>query len=256
MKGQAAFVTGSSRGIGLGASLALARAGFAVALNSATDDDELRDAEETVRAEGGEVVAVPFDVRDIAAREAALDRAEAALGPLTTLVNNAGIGALERCDILEVGEASYDRCMATNAKGMFFLSQSFARRLLSRDRPAQLFHSIVNVTSSNAVATAVTRAEYCVSKAAAAMVSKSFAVRLGKEGIAVYDIQPGVISTSLTAPVIENYRRRIDDGLTLIPRVGRPEDIGAIVAGLASGALPYTTGHVISPDGGMLVQRY
>ena len=119
------------------------------------------------------------------------------------------------------------------------------------------FYSLVNVSSSNAVAVAVQRGEYCASKAAAAMISKVFAVRLGGEGIAVYDIQPGVIETDMTRAVKETYQRRIaEEGLTLLPRMGTPSEVGRIIATLASGALPYTTGHAISADAGMLVQRF
>jgi NAD(P)-dependent dehydrogenase (short-subunit alcohol dehydrogenase family) len=88
------------------------------------------------------------------------------------------------------------------------------------------------------------------------MVSKALAVRLGPEGIAVYDIQPGLIATDMTAPVIETYRKRAAEGLTLLPRVGEPSEIGAIIATLATGRLPYTTGQAISADAGMLVPRF
>jgi NAD(P)-dependent dehydrogenase (short-subunit alcohol dehydrogenase family) len=253
---QVALVTGSSRGIGLGAACALAREGFAVALNGPADDAELAAALDTVRGLGAEAVAVPFDVADLAAHDAALARTEAALGPLTTLVNNAGVGVRKRGDPLEVSEESWDRCLTVNAKAVFFLTQAFAKRLLARDRDPDLFHAIVNVTSANAVAVAVPRAEYCASKAAAAMVSKTWAVRLGAEGIAVYDVQPGLIATEMTAPVIDGYAQRAREGLTLFPRVGTPGDMGAIIAALASGRLPYTTGQVISADAGMLVPRF
>jgi NAD(P)-dependent dehydrogenase (short-subunit alcohol dehydrogenase family) len=171
-------------------------------------------------------------------------------------VNNAGVGVLQRGDLLDVSEASWDRCLAVNSKAVFFISQAFARRLLARERPADVFHSIVNVTSSNAVAVAVQRSEYCASKAAAAMVSKALAVRLGPENIAVYDVQPGLIATDMTAPVIEMYRKRAEEGLTLMPRIGQPEEMGAIIATLAAGRLPYTTGQTISADAGMLVPRF
>lgn len=251
-----ALVTGSARGIGLAAAVALAREGFAIALNDRDDNETLHHAVHMIRTEGVPVMAAAFDVADIAAHDAQLAAIEEKLGPLTTLVNNAGVGVMQRGDLLEVSEESYDRCMAVNTKAMFFLSQAFAKRLVARDRDPALFHSIVNVTSSNAVAVAAPRAEYCASKAAAAMVSKTFAVRLGQDNIAVYDVQPGLIATDMTAPVIEMYDQRAKDGLTLFPRIGQPEDMGGIVAALASGKLPYTTGQAISADAGMLVPRF
>ena len=202
------------------------------------------------------MVAAPFDVTDLGAHGRVLGEIEAALGPLTTLVNNAGVGVMQRGDPLDVSEASYDRCLSVNTKAQFFLTQAFAKRLLARERDPEAFHSIVNVTSSNAVAVAVPRAEYCVSKAAAAMSSKAWAVRLGPENIAVYDVQPGLIATEMTAPVIAQYEQRAKDGLTLFPRVGQPEEMGRIIASLASGKLPYTTGQAISADAGMLVPRF
>ena len=256
MNPKVALVTGSSRGIGLGAAKALAREGFAVAINGPFDDAELAAAVEAVRAEGAAAVGAPFDVSDLAGHDAALARVEDALGPLTTLVNNAGVGVLSRGDPLDVTEASWDRCLEINAKAVFFLTQAFARRLLSRERDPSLFHSIVNVTSSNAVAVAVPRSEYCASKAAAAMVSKAWAARLGAENIAVYDVQPGLIATDMTAAVSETYSQRARDGLTLLPRVGTPEEMGQIIATLASGKLPYTTGQAISADAGLLLPRF
>lgn len=256
MSGQVALVTGSSRGIGLATARALAAEGFAVALNGPAEDDELRAAVDSLAASGARTVAVPFDVSDLSAHDAALAAVEEALGPLTTLVNNAGVGVMSRGDPLDVTEASWDRCQIVNAKAVFFLTQAFARRLLKRTRDEDLFHSIVNVTSSNAVAVAVPRSEYCASKAAAAMVSKAWAARLGAEEIAVYDVQPGLIATDMTAAVIESYERRAREGLTLLPRIGKPEDMGAIIATLASGKLPYTTGQAISADAGLLLPRF
>ena len=256
MSGQAALITGSSRGIGLAAAVALARQGFAIAVNGPEDDAELQSARATVENEGVAVVAVPFDVSDLSTHEAALERIESEIGPLTTLVSNAGVGVLSRGDILDVSEESFDRCFAVNARALFFLTQRFAARLMARERDPDRFHAIINVTSANAVAVAAPRAEYAASKAAAAMISKTFAVRLGPENIHVYDVQPGLIDTDMTAPVIDMYRKRAEEGLTLLPRVGRPEEVGEIIASLASGRLPYTTGQTISADAGMLLPRF
>ena len=255
MTSNIAIVTGGSRGIGRATALRLAAAGYTIVVNYAANEAAANAVVQAVTAQGGKAVAVRADVAkeaDVLALFAEADK----LGPLKVLVNNAGVGVLKRGDLLEVTEASWDRCLAVNSKAMFFLSQAFARRLLSRRRPDGLFHSVVNVTSSNAVAVAVRRAEYCASKAAAAMISKALAVRLGGENIAVYDVQPGLIATDMTAPVIEMYRRRAEEGLTLFPRVGQPADMGAIIAALASGRLPYTTGQAISADAGMLVPRF
>jgi 3-oxoacyl-[acyl-carrier protein] reductase len=253
---QAVLITGSSRGIGLGAAIALAKSGFAIALNGPQDDVELRAAEKTVADLGVPVVAVAGDVGDLSLHQDLLDRAEAGIGTLSTLINNAGVSVLARADVLEVDEASYDRCQKVNAKAQFFLSQCWARRLLQRQRDDGRFYSLINVSSSNAVAASENRAEYCVSKAASAMVSKVFAARLGRENIAVYDIQPGVIATAMTQAVSAQYQDRIDNnGLTLLPRQGLPEEVGRCMATLATGGLPYTTGQVVSVDGGLLLPR-
>ena len=253
---QAALITGSSRGIGFGAACQLARQGFAIALNAPEEDDEVKAA--LAEIEGFDVPAISacFDVTDIDLHHKKLAEIEEKIGPLTTLVNNAGVGVLSRGDPLDVTEESYDRCMEVNAKAMFFLCQAFARQLLRTARSDTLFYSIVNITSSNAVAVAVPRAEYCASKAAAAMISKTFAVRLGADNIHVYDVQPGLIATQMTQTVIQQYEERAKEGLTVLPRVGTPEEMGQIIAALASGQLPYTTGQTISADAGMLISRF
>ena len=107
----------------------------------------------------------------------------AAFGGVDCLVNNAGVSVLSRGDLLDATPESFDRCMAVNMRGTFFLTQAFARRLLAE--PAAPFRrGIVFVTSSNAEVLAINRGEYCVSKAAAAMAAQLFAVRLAPTGSA------------------------------------------------------------------------
>jgi len=100
------------------------------------------------------------------------------------------------------------------------------------------------------------RAEYCVSKAGVTMLARLFAFRLAEHGINTYDIQPGMIRTDMTRGVWDKYAAQIEDGMSLIRRWGEAEDIGGAVAMLASGAMPFSTGHSFPVDGGMLVPRF
>lgn len=256
MTKQVVLVTGAGQGIGRAISISLADAGFDIALNDLQQSANLDSVCAEIEAMGRKTYKALFDVSDISAHSSALADIEKHLGPLTTLVNNAGVGVLQRGDPLDVQENSFDRCMAVNAKGPFFLTQAFAKRLLAQSRDETSVYSVINITSSNATAVAVPRAEYCASKAAASMISKCFSARLGQEGILVYDVQPGLISTPMTESVIADYQTRAANGLCLLPRVGRPDEVGKVVATLATNGLPYTTGQVISVDGGMLIPRF
>ena len=253
---QVAFITGGARGIGVEIAAKLAQAGFHIALNDYQDSEVLHAAVQRLRDWGVHAVAVPGDVADISQHEAMLARAEAELGPLTTFVNNAGVSVINRGDLLEVTPESYDRCQAVNTRGTFFFCQAFARRLLSRPVDPALHYSLIVVSSSNASAASINRGEYCVSKSGAAMVAKLFASRLASAGVQVFDIQPGLIVTEMTQPSMAMYQKRVDEGLTLLPTLGTPEQIGTIVTTLASGKMPYLTGQVISADGGMLIPRF
>jgi NAD(P)-dependent dehydrogenase (short-subunit alcohol dehydrogenase family) len=248
------LVTGARRGIGRAIALAFARANYDVAVADIAADDELRRVAQEISALGMKSAAIQADIADVTSHERVLDEAEAALGPLTTLINNAGVSVLSRGDLLDVGLESYDRCMAVNARGTFFLTQAFARRV--RNTMTECHRSIVTVTSANATAVSIARGEYCMSKSAASMMSKLFASRLGDEDIGVYEIQPGFIETEMTAPSKAKYDAMIEGGLTVIKRFGSPDEVARIAVTLASGLLPYTTGQAIQADGGLLTVRY
>ncbi len=251
-----ALITGARRGIGKAIALGLARAGFDVAINDVGPSAELDAAVAEARAAGAGAAAIAGDIAETGGHSAILDEAERALGPLTTLINNAGVSVASRGDLLEVSEASYDRCQSVNTRGLFFLTQAFARRLLARERGLDLHHSIVTITSANAIGVSINRGEYCVSKAAASMVSKLFAARLSNDGIGVYEIQPGFIETDMTAPSKARYDKLIADGLTVIKRFGTPDEVARIAVTLATGGLPYTSGQAIAADAGLLTVRY
>lgn len=251
-----ALITGARRGIGKAIALSLARAGFDVAINDLAPSAELDAAVAEAAALRVRAAGITGDIARLEDHARILDAAERALGPLTTLINNAGVSVMTRGDLLEASAESYDRCQSVNTRGTFFLTQAFARRLLGRERPASLHHSIVTVTSANAIGVSINRGEYCVSKAGASMVSRLFAARLSNDGIGVYEIQPGFIETEMTQPSKARYDKLIQDGLTVIKRWGSPEDVAKIAVTLATGGLPYTSGQAIAADAGLLTVRY
>jgi NAD(P)-dependent dehydrogenase (short-subunit alcohol dehydrogenase family) len=249
-----ALVTGARRGIGRAIAIALAENGFDVVVSDVAESDELHAVAAEINRMGRKAAAIALDISDLAAQQAALERAATAVGALTTLINNAGVSVLNRGDLLDVTEESYNRCLDVNTRGTFFLTQKFARGLLLTNTTAH--KSIVTISSANATAVSIARGEYCISKAGVSMLSKLFAARLSNEGIGVYEIQPGFIETDMTAPAKAKYDRLIADGLTVIKRFGTPEEVARIAATLASGLLPYTSGQAIQADGGLLTVRY
>ena len=251
-----ALITGGGRGIGRGIALALSERGFSIAVNALAFDADVEATLAALRERGGTAEAVIGDVADLTSHETILNEAERALGPLTTLVNNAGVSVLQRGDLLDATPESYDRCQAVNSRAAFFLTQRWAKRILAQPAPREAHRCIITISSSNAVAVSIARGEYCVSKAGASMIAKLFAVRLGGEGVGSYEIRPGLIETPMTAPVKQSYERRIAEGLTVAPRMGKPSDIGAIAAALATGQLAFCTGQALEADGGLVIPRF
>jgi len=256
MESKSALVTGGSRGIGRAIVLALAAHGWRVAFSYLSNAGA---AEETRRAAvdgGGQALPVQADVSEEAGRERLVREALDSFGRIDLLVNNAGMAPRVRMDLLEMSEASYDEVMTTNLKGPFFLTRRVALVMMAQaDREDGLTPTIINIGSISAYTSSVNRAEYCLSKAGVAMMTRLFADRLAEEGIRVYEVRPGIIATEMTAGVREKYDRLIDEGLLPLRRWGKPEDVARAVVMLAEGALPYSTGEVINVDGGFHLRR-
>ncbi len=249
-----AIVTGAQRGMGKAIALALADNGFDVAVVDLEITPALKEVETNLLAKGVKAVALACDISNIEHHKTMLEAAETALGPVTTLVNNAGVSVKSRGDLLDVTPDAYDFCLNINTRGTFFLTQRFAKRV--RDSVTPCHRSIITITSANASAVSIARGEYCISKAGASMMSKLFAARLSDEDIGVYEIQPGFIDTDMVAPAKAKYDALIENGMTVIKRFGTPAEVGRIVVTLATGLLPYTSGQAIQADGGLLTVRY
>ncbi len=272
-----ALITGASRGIGRGIALELARLGYDLVVNYAGNVAAAkRTAEDCVATAKGaskamRVAICQADISQSADRERLVAFTRAEFGRLDLLVNNAGVAPEVRTDILEATEASFDRLLAINVKGPYFLTQLAAKWMIEQcsrrgseaDAPGKTppphvggyQPKIVTVSSISAYTASTNRGDYCVSKAALAMLTPLFAARLAEFGINAYEIRPGIIATDMTGPVKEKYDRLIAEGLTPIQRWGTPEDVGRAVAAIARDAFPFSTGEVINVDGGFHLRR-
>ena len=247
---QTALVTGGRRGIGRAIAARLSRDGFNVAINgvSPRGDDSFDDI-------AGDFIYIQGDIGNTADRNKILDATLERFGAIHVLVNNAGVAPLERMDLLQMSEESYDRVMGINARGNMFLTQAAARIMLKQEIAGKKRGTIINISSCSAEVSSVNRGEYCVSKAAVSMLTKLYADRLAGEGIFVHEIRPGVIDTDMTSKVKEKYDRLISGGIFPIARWGNPEDVAAAVSAFAGDDFLYTTGNHVDVDGGFHIRR-
>jgi NAD(P)-dependent dehydrogenase (short-subunit alcohol dehydrogenase family) len=253
-----ALVTGGSRGIGFGIAEKLAAEKWDLVINGVRDESAVAEPLAKLRAQGVKVGYARGDVGSVEGRAAIAKATKEFTGgkALNLLVNNAGVAPKVRADLLETSEESYDHVVDTNLKGVFFLTQAFARDMVAAKKADPKFSAtIVNITSISATVVSINRGEYCIAKAGLSMLSQLFATRLGADGIPVYEVRPGVIKTDMTAGVTEKYDKLIAGGLNIQPRWGYPDDVGKAVASLARGDMPFSTGQVIMVDGGLTIPR-
>ncbi len=251
-----ALVTGGGRGIGRGIAECLATSGFDLAINGVRDESQVADTIAALEKLGVAVVYCQGNVAEAADRQAILDGVRKHFGRLDVLVNNAGVAPTVRADILEATEESFDRQIAINLKGPYFLTQLAARWMVEQRQADAAFQGvIVNISSVSATEASINRGDYCISKAGIAMATQLWAHRLAEFGIAVFEIRPGIIESDMTAAVKEKYDKLFAEGLTVENRWGQPQDVGRAVAMLARGDLTYATGNVLNIDGGLTLRR-
>lgn len=251
-----ALITGGTRGIGFGIARCLALKGYDLAVNGVRPESAVGEQLDQLKQAGGRVFYCQGDIGAASDRMKIHDRAFETLKRINVLVNNAGVAPKSRVDVLEVSEDGYDYVMDINLKGTFFLSQMVGRRMIAEKMTHPDYQaSLVTITSVSAEVASTNRGEYCIAKAGLAMMTKLLAARLGEVNIPVYEIRPGIIETDMTSGVKSKYDKLINEGLTIEKRWGTPDDIGRIVAALAEGEIPYSTGQVIHADGGMGIRR-
>lgn len=255
------LVTGASRGLGRGIAVACARIGCSVAIHYQGNEVAARETqaqcESIANLSGQRFVLVRGNLAVKSERDALFADTLSSLGRLDGLVNNAGMAPRVRADLTETPESSYDEVMSVNLKGPYFLTQLAARYWLRYPGLAHLpgGYKLIFVTSISAQTASINRGEYCLSKAGLSMACQLWATRLAAEGIQVFEVRPGIMETDMTSGVKEKYDRLIAEGLVPQARWGQPEDVGQCVESILTGHLPFSTGQIISVDGGFHISR-
>lgn len=247
LKGKVAVVTGAARGIGAAIALRYALEGAKVVVSDAdpmagdTSVGAIKDA-------GGEARFVPCDVTDRAQVATLMDRAIEAYGSLDIVAANAGI--IHNTPFLELDDATFDRVIAVNLKGVFYTGQEAARRMVERGIAGR----IVNTASVNSVITPAGLAAYNASKGAVAQLTKTMAVELADHGIRVNAIGPGSVATDMfrSAMLTDPESMARMEMRTPMRRAAEPNEIAGVAVFLASDDSAYVTGQVIYADGGRL----
>jgi 3-oxoacyl-[acyl-carrier protein] reductase len=247
-----ALVTGGRRGIGLAIADALATDGFDVAITGTRDDDVARAATAKLAARGVAATFVAGKIEAVDDHDRVLDAVESALGPVDILVSNAGIAPPTRLDVLETTPTNFDTVIDVNLRGAFFFAQKVANRMLAHPAGKR---ALIFISSCSAEMVSINRLEYCISKAGLAMVVEGLAVRLAADGIAVFEVRPGIIRTDMTSAVTAKYDALIAGGLVPSKRWGAPDDVAAMVRALARGDVAFATGSVLNVDGALTISR-
>ncbi len=245
LKDKVAIVTGAGRGIGLAIARRFAEEGAKVALGD-IDRKAVEENARQIAREGGHALGVRVDVARKAELERFVERTIRTFGPVDILVNNAAYQP-RQSSFFEIPEAEWDRIIDVNLKGPFLLSQLVARQMVGRGGV------IINLASVNSVVAHPDLVPYAASKGGISMLTKGMAVALAPYGIRVVAIGPGTIQTAATADLLkdpEALARVLSR--TPLGRIGRPEEIAAVAAFLASDEAGYMTGTTVYVDGGRL----
>lgn len=247
LSGKNAIVTGGASGIGLATCRRLARDGAGIAVWDIDEAGAQRVAAELVAA-GGRAVACRVDVSNRAQIDAGLARVHAELGPAQILVNNAGITFFK--PFLEMAAEEWNRVMSVNLNSMLHCTQAVLPDMLAAG-----WGRVINISSSSAQAGSARMTAYAASKGGVIAFTKSLALELAATGVTVNNIPPGFVDT----PMLRASNAKISGGIegvaaaSPMKRPGRPEDIAAACAFLASDEAGYITGHTLSVNGGRYI---
>ena len=247
LKGKVAIITGAGTGIGQGVAKRLGCEGAKVIVDYIGTPEGAEETERAIKETGGEGQIVKADVTKMDDVNCLVNTAWDKFGSADILVNNAGME--KRSDFWDTPESDYDKIMAVNLRGTFFLTQAFVRRLRDAKKPGR----IVNISSVHEDMAFPGFATYCCSKGGLRMLMRDLAVELGPLGITINNVAPGAIVTPINKTLLED-KPKLNALLANIPlgRMGSVDDVAGLVAFLASDDASYVTGSTYVVDGGLM----
>jgi 3-oxoacyl-[acyl-carrier protein] reductase len=245
LAGKVALVTGGSRGIGRATCVALAAHGMAVALHYRSQVEAAEETAALIHDAGGEALCVQADLSDAPAPAALINEVSAHFGRIDVLVNNAG--EMTDAPVAEMPDTMWERTLALNLTAAFRCARACIPTMVTNR-----WGRIINITSQAAFTGSANHAHYAASKSGLAGFSYSLAKEVGPYGVTVNLVAPGRIITDM---LTERMEGREEDWLKQTPlrRFGQPEEVGSVVAFLASDAAAYITGATIHVNGGLVM---
>lgn len=247
LKGKTMIVTGGNSGIGEAIACAAARAGANIVVDYVVNPDETARVIESIEKAGGHAVGVKADVTRLDDLRSMVQKAVDTFGGLDILVNNAGIET--RTSLLDTTEEDYDKVMAVNVKSAFFGSQVAAKYFIDSGREGL----IINVSSVHEDWPMPGNTAYCVAKGGMRMLTRTAGVELAPHGVRMINVGPGAVATPINQSTMDDpdTLRTLENAIPL-GRMAQPEEIGKLVAMLATPAASYLTATTVFADGGIM----
>jgi glucose 1-dehydrogenase len=247
LQGKVAIVTGGNSGIGKAVVLALADRGASVVIDYVADEQAEEELEQKIAGLGEKAVGVEADVSKVEDLQRMIDTAVSSFGRLDVMVNNAGIET--RSSILDTTEAQYEKVLAINLKSAFFGTQLAAKQMMKQGGGGR----IINMTSVHEDWPMPGNTPYCLSKGGMRMLTRTAGVELGPHNILVVGVGPGAVATPINLQTEKDPAAlaKLDSAIP-VGRIAQPEEIGSVVAFLASAGASYLTATTIFADGGIM----
>ncbi|MFN8146444.1 MAG: glucose 1-dehydrogenase [Candidatus Nanopelagicales bacterium] len=248
LSGKVAIVTGGNSGIGAAVVLALAEAGANVVIDYVAHPEATEELERQVAALGDKAIGVDADISTVEGIQSLVDAAVSTFGKLDIMVNNAGMET--RTSVLDTTEKQYDTVLAVNLKSAFFGTQLAAKQMIAQGTGGV----VVNTSSVHEDWPMPGNTPYCLTKGGMRMLARTAGVELAPKGVRVVNVAPGAVATPINQVEMDPATlQRLDDYIPM-GRMAKPEEIGSVIAFVASDGASYLTATTVFADGGIMMQ--